>query len=160
MEHIPAWHAAKVGMRYPARVIAVGESVLLLNLDLTLIAPGRSPTILASLRFDETVDSDRARSLSLKDSVQVVLIVVDPHPGSERAFASLPANPEWLTWNDQTVRRLARHIRETREFGLMPILADALEDAGCNDTTLLEHCRQTQIDGWRDWAVELLATQQ
>jgi len=72
---------------------------------------------------------------------------------------SLPAHPEWLTWNNETVRRLARHIRENREFGLLPVLADALEDAGCADTALLEHCRQFPADESRSWAVELLATQ-
>jgi len=158
MEYIPAWHAAKVGMSYPAKVRAVGEFVLLLNLDLTLIAPGRSPTILASLRLDETVDSGRARTLALKDSIEVVLIRVDQHPGSEQAFASLPADSAWLEWNDETVRRLARHIRQTGESQLLPILADALEDAGCDDATLLAHCREPQPPG--SWAVELLATQQ
>jgi hypothetical protein len=30
---------------------------------------------------------------------------------------------------------------ESRDFGTMPILADALQDAGCDSADILEHCR-------------------
>ncbi|WP_204249748.1 hypothetical protein [Gemmata sp. SH-PL17] len=30
---------------------------------------------------------------------------------------------------------------ESRAFGAMPILADALQDAGCDNTDVLNHCR-------------------
>ena len=76
----------------------------------------------------------------------------------DRLVASLPADPAWLTWNNGTVRHLAQRIRETGETVLMPILADALEEAGCTDAALLDHCRQPQ-DG-PSWVVELLATQE
>jgi hypothetical protein len=36
---------------------------------------------------------------------------------------------------------LARQAYESRDFSALPILADALEDAGCTDTTILDHCR-------------------
>ena len=49
---------------------------------------------------------------------------------SDNLLVSLPADPAWLTWNNGTVRQLARRIRETGETVLMPILADALEEAG------------------------------
>lgn len=39
----------------------------------------------------------------------------------------------WLTWNDGTVPRLAQSIYDERRFEDMPILADALEDAGLKD---------------------------
>src|SRR5262245_42697585 len=38
-----------------------------------------------------------------------------------------------LAWNDGTVPKLAEAIYEERAFDRMPILADALEDAGCTD---------------------------
>jgi hypothetical protein len=47
----------------------------------------------------------------------------------------------WLTWNEGTVVRLARHMDELGDFELLPVLGDALEDAGCADATILGHCR-------------------
>jgi anti-anti-sigma regulatory factor len=49
--------------------------------------------------------------------------------------------PSWLTWNDGTVLRLARAILVERAFDRMPVLADALEEAGCTDADILGHCR-------------------
>src|SRR5262245_44330127 len=42
-------------------------------------------------------------------------------------------HPNWSAWRTTTVRDLAAHIDEAREFSAMPILADALQDAGCDD---------------------------
>jgi hypothetical protein len=45
------------------------------------------------------------------------------------------------TWRTDTVLLLARQMDEGRDFTAMPILADALQDAGCNDEQILQHCR-------------------
>jgi hypothetical protein len=50
-------------------------------------------------------------------------------------------DPLWLAWNDGTVRHLAGAIYDERAWENMPILADALEDAGCQDERILGHCR-------------------
>jgi hypothetical protein len=47
-----------------------------------------------------------------------------------------------LAWNDGTVVKIAQTIQSERRFDDLPILADALEDAGCRDTALIEHCRE------------------
>ena len=60
----------------------------------------------------------------------------------------------------KTVRQPARRIRETGEIVLLPILADALEEAGCTAKFLLDHCRQPDPDAAKSWVVELLATQE
>ena len=45
-------------------------------------------------------------------------------------------------WRTADVRAIARGMYDSREFGAMPILADALEDAGCDDADVLAHCRR------------------
>src|SRR5262245_27211482 len=40
-------------------------------------------------------------------------------------------DPAWLRWHDATIPRLARQMHDSRGFASMPILADALEEAGC-----------------------------
>jgi hypothetical protein len=50
--------------------------------------------------------------------------------------------PYWLAWEDGIVVTLARTIYEESDFERLPILADALEEAGCTAAALLEHCRQ------------------
>src|SRR5262249_12141598 len=46
-------------------------------------------------------------------------------------------DPRWLT---PTVTALAGVIYEERKFDRMPGLAQALEDAGCQERAILEHC--------------------
>jgi hypothetical protein len=53
-------------------------------------------------------------------------------------FRPLAFDAEWRT---TTVLALANHIYESRDFSAMPILADALSDAGCPDDVILNHCR-------------------
>ena len=51
---------------------------------------------------------------------------------------------EWdsiLAWNNGTVLKLATNIHENRDYYNLPILADALEEAGCFDETILNHLR-------------------
>jgi hypothetical protein len=62
----------------------------------------------------------------------------------------------WLEWNNGTVRDLARAIRENGQTEALPVLADALEEAGCTNLDLLQSCRvgQPEVDG--RWAVEIL----
>jgi hypothetical protein len=44
-------------------------------------------------------------------------------------------------WRNESVVAIARQIYDDRDFAIMPILADALEDAGCNNPEILSHCR-------------------
>jgi hypothetical protein len=61
--------------------------------------------------------------------------------------------PEWLT---STVVALARGIYADRAFDRMPILADALQDAGCDDDEILNHCRDAREHARGCWVVDLL----
>jgi hypothetical protein len=71
-------------------------------------------------------------------------------------FRPVTINPAWLTWNDGTVRRIAQAIYDERAFDRMPILADALEDAGCDNADILNHCRRNSPHVRGCWLVDLL----
>lgn len=67
----------------------------------------------------------------------------------------------WLTWNDGTVAKLAKEIYTQRTYHTCPILADALEDAGCHDTDILTHLRDTTNHHVRGcWVLDLLLGQE
>ena len=56
-------------------------------------------------------------------------------------FRPVALEPGWLAWQRGTVRKLAQAIYEDRAFDRLPVLADALEEAGCDDADVLTHCR-------------------
>jgi hypothetical protein len=68
-------------------------------------------------------------------------------------FRPVYFSPKWRT---ETAVLLARQMCDARDFSAMPILADALQDAGCNNANILDHCRQpgTHIRGC--WVVDLV----
>jgi hypothetical protein len=71
-------------------------------------------------------------------------------------FRPVAIGPTWLTWNDGTVPRIAQAIYDERAFDRMPVLADALEDAGCTEQSILDHCRQPGEHVRGCWVVDLL----
>lgn len=82
-----------------------------------------------------------------EESVQCDLIRdVVQHPDLAATIA-----PAWKT---ETVVSLARGIYDQRAFDRMPILADALEEAGCDDSTILHHCRADSLHVRGCWVVD------
>ena len=70
------------------------------------------------------------------------------------AFHSVAFCPAWGT---DTAVALARQMYESRDFAAMPILADALQDAGCDDEGVLGHCRDANATHCRGcWVVDLV----
>jgi hypothetical protein len=63
-------------------------------------------------------------------------------------------DPSWCT---STVMSLARTISKTRGFSAMPILADALQDAGCESSAVLNHCRDRECKHAKGcWVIDTL----
>ena len=60
------------------------------------------------------------------------------------------------SWLPSTVMHLANSIYQDRAFDRMPILADAMEDAGCDNAEILNHCRQPGVHVRGCWLVDLL----
>jgi hypothetical protein len=56
-------------------------------------------------------------------------------------FRPVALRHRWRVWQDGAAVQLARAIYDGRRFDELPILADALEDAGCADEAVLAHCR-------------------
>jgi hypothetical protein len=56
-------------------------------------------------------------------------------------FRPVVAYPRWLDWERGLVRHLAQTAYDGRAFDRLPILGDALEDAGCDSAELLAHLR-------------------
>jgi anti-anti-sigma factor len=63
----------------------------------------------------------------------------------------------WLAWNDGTVVAISRAIRSERAFDQLPVLADALEEAGCTEPDILGHCRTAGPHRRDCWVLHLLA---
>jgi len=68
-------------------------------------------------------------------------------------FRPVAFDPAWCS---STVTSLADAIYVERAFDRLPILADALEDAGCTSTDVLEHCRQPGEHARGCWVVDLV----
>jgi len=63
-------------------------------------------------------------------------------------------------WRSETARSLAVGIYADRAFDRLPILADALEEAGCDDAVTLSHCRGPGPHARGCWVVDLVLDKQ
>jgi hypothetical protein len=68
-------------------------------------------------------------------------------------FRPAALDPRWLI---STVSDLSRAIYQERAFERMPILADALMDAGCDSDEMLAHCRGAGPHARGCWLIDLL----
>jgi hypothetical protein len=69
-------------------------------------------------------------------------------------FRPVYFSPKWRT---DTAVLLAQQMYDARDFSAMPILADALQDAGCDHLHILDHCRDpNQVHVRGCWVVEMV----
>jgi hypothetical protein len=68
-------------------------------------------------------------------------------------FRPVAFNPAWRT---STAVGVAQAMYDAREFNAMPILADALQDAGCEDNAILSHCQGAGPHVRGCWVVDLV----
>jgi hypothetical protein len=109
-------------------------------------AAASAAVVLSKVLVVADSESDRrAEARALADLLREVF----GNPFRPAAFA-----PEWRT---DTAVTLARQMYEARDFSAMPILADALQDAGCDCEAVLNHCRDTAQPHTRGcWVVDLV----
>jgi hypothetical protein len=72
-------------------------------------------------------------------------------------FRPMPAlSGSIRTWNGGVVVQLAQAIYQDRAFERLPILADALEEAGCDRLEVIEHLRGPGPHARGCWALDLV----
>lgn len=118
--------------------------------------------------YGETASSKWGRSLvgerleergcwevwSEQDVVSLVdRIVTRDLDGFVNPLCPVVFRPEWRT---STVVGLADQMYKSGEFSAIPILADALEDAGCDNDDILSHCRGDGSHVRGCWVVNLI----
>jgi hypothetical protein len=82
-------------------------------------------------------------------------IELDDVPGDD-VYGAPPDQAAITTWRTTTVVTLARQMETSRDFSAMPILADALQDAGCDNEAMLHHCRGPGPHVCGCWAIDLV----
>ncbi|MCI0704350.1 MAG: hypothetical protein L0241_25100 [Planctomycetia bacterium] len=65
-------------------------------------------------------------------------------------------DPVWLKWNNRTVPQIANRIYDQKSFADMPVLTDALEEAGCSNAEILAHCRDEREHVRGCWVLDRL----
>jgi len=107
----------------------------------------------SAVRAAQLAASTVCRSVSdLSEASQAALlrdIVGNP-------FQAIPAASNWLT---ATVVNLTKTIYDNRAFDRLPELANALEQAGCTNHEILDHCRQPSPHVRGCWVVDLVLVQ-
>jgi hypothetical protein len=131
---------------------AIGAAVYSASSKMTVTAAGNT-ALLASyapqLLENDLNEDDPANLMDAEEFAQAGLVRdIFGNP-----FRPVTVDPTWLT---STVTSLAQAIYTDRAFDRFPILADALEDAGCSSRELLDHCRQPGEHVRGCWTVELL----
>ena len=108
--------------------------------------PGHRMTVGPAWELAEQVTRPRERGL--RHRVPPFIRDIFGNPFRQVAFAS-----EWRT---SAAVALAARMYESRDFAAMPILADALQDAGCDSADILDHCRGPGPHVRGCWVVDLV----
>jgi len=115
-----------------------------------------------------TVRRDRW-DVGVPERVRTKVYAKHARPAVERTSAALVAlarevlgnpfrvpaiHPAWREWHGGAVRLIAERVARTWDFSALPVLADALQDAGCEDEHLLAHLRSPGPHVPGCWALE------
>jgi hypothetical protein len=140
----------RLGDRAVSWLLSPEESVLRVATNLAHADQSRPDTHIARSTVDLAMqaqpprpgaafDSNRYHRLyrSFRQDVATILHDILGNPWQKSTV-----QPHLLVWEGGTVVRLAGAIYEQRRYADLPILADALEEAGCSDGRVLDHCRK------------------
>ena len=129
--------------------------------QIELFIEGVLPTVVVIINDTNQDLTDFAHALDAPTQVfrvrkfLVIRDILGPSP-----FRPTAPDPGWLAWNDGTVAKMADMIHREQRFSDLPLLADALEDAGCTVADILNHCRSKGEHVRGCWVVDLLLEKQ
>jgi hypothetical protein len=106
------------------------------------------------LTYDQALDSQKMGEAFRPEAATQAELIRDVFGNP---FQPTPAvDNAWLAWNHGIIDKMARVIYDERAFDRMPVLADALEEAGCTDADILAHCRRSSPHTRGCWLIDLL----
>jgi hypothetical protein len=138
--------AALTSARRDRSAGSLARTVLLGEADMLVASPGQgapqpappgSGAYYAALMTAERLTAGEGADGSARAWAAAVLRCLMGDPWRSAPLAS----PDVLRWNDGLVPRMAREVYDRGLWGDLPLLADALLDAGYGDEGLLAHCR-------------------
>jgi hypothetical protein len=106
------------------------------HLEVAVVADRVADTAVLAATWAGTGGDHQAQAADEQAHQAVILRDIVGSP-----FRPAQVDPAWLAWEGGTVPKLAAAIYKERAFDRLPILADALEDAGCDNADLLAHLR-------------------
>ncbi|HUR53315.1 MAG TPA: hypothetical protein VMZ71_04255 [Gemmataceae bacterium] len=112
---------------------------------------GFYPGVLASMRSAVLAHEGAGRGPRKNPTARAMRPVFFEHFGDPKSPVELDP-----LWRSSTVRALANGVYADRAFDRLPILADALMDAGCGHADILDHCRSDSPHVRGCWVVDLL----
>ena len=119
----------------------------------TVAGAGHSPTIISSYVLDALRFATNVAERTVVVETEAKLHVSLFRDVFGNPFRLVALDPTWLT---SDVLALASQMYELREFSAMPILADALQDAGCTNEDVLTHCRTAGEHVRGCWVLDLV----
>ena len=94
-------------------------------------------SVWVSRNQDATMEQIQAQARRQNDAdLAVLLFDIFGNP-----FRPVAVDPGWLIWHGGLLVSIAQRMYDGRDFSDMPVLADGLEEAGCQDQDILGHCR-------------------
>jgi len=114
------------------------------------IATDAADSVLDAVSVQRGLSWDVRRELMYSEQYAQIKLF---HDVVGNPFLPESIDQNWLT---STVVALAQRAYQTRDFSLMPILADALQDAGCDNAAILDHCRGSSPHVRGCWVVDLI----
>jgi hypothetical protein len=109
-----------------------------------------SDAVAASVRDTNDGDVELGTAAWARECARQVELVRDIFGNPFRLSAFSPS------WSTSTAVTLAARMYESRDFSAMPMLAEALRDAGCDSADILAHCRGEGPHVRGCWVVDLV----
>jgi hypothetical protein len=99
---------------------------------------------------DEQAVNEQASAAELRAQAELLREVIG------NPFRPVPIDPNWLALANGSAGAVAQVICANSQFADLPLLADALEDAGCAEEALLRHLRGPGPHARGCWVLDLL----